>query len=705
MPNVFAVGSGVKAISLDSLQNWGDLGIMPWATEGGQQSTTTLAAEVAFLFRAIHLRAGALADVPWAIYRAASDVALWESDTAAPPALAQFANIEELLYRTEIALCLSSTAYWFKERNRVKVLGLRWLDPTSMAPHWTPQGIDYYVRSANSTTAHLVPDDVVYIWNRGLGETEPMPPPARAAMHAAQALYNTNAFVRAFFERGAIKATLLTVDGPASPAEREKLKAWWARALAGVRNAFGAEVINAAVKPIVIGEGIGELSNTALTAEQREDIATALGVPHSLVMSNAANFATADADRKNFYDTTIIPECSSMARQINAQLFEPLGLRFAWLPEAMNIYQADETQRASAVASYVNAGMPLSVAVRLLGIDLPEGVEPEDLDPEPQPAPVAPPAPVQESDAQAPEGKAIEAAQFRRWLKKKPERDIGDFEAAYLSPVEMDELAAEVKGVATEQPPFGLPETFTPETVGAYKAMVLQLDPGDDEAEQRIRDALDKRSEREIAKALDEWAAEVLPEGASVAQVQMAVSQLAAPQRVKDALQRALIAGADLGVSVTVAQLDSVGFGFDWTLVNTRAREWATQYGYDLVSRITDTTRRGLQEAVSRWVDKGEGLDALQKDLTPLFGRERAKVIAQTETTNVYAHANELAAIESGVVDEMEFCTANDERVCPECGPMHGERRPIRGTYANGKGKPALHPRCRCWERPVVRED
>jgi SPP1 gp7 family putative phage head morphogenesis protein len=337
-------------------------------------------------------------------------------------------------------------------------------------------------------------------------------------------------------------------------------------------------------------------------------------------------------------------------------------------------------------------------------------VEAEDLDPEPQPEQLAPEpvvaaaqdAPAQPAQsAQAAEGKAIEAAQFRRWLKKKPERDIADFEAAYLSPVEIDGIAAEVKGVATEQPPFGWPASITPEWV---KALVLQLDPGDDEAEQLIRMAVEDRTALNLGQAMEEWRIKLLHPELTEAQVRMLALNLETPRQVRDAIEQGLIDAADLGVSVTVAQMESVGFGFDFTLANIHAREWATRYAYDLVSRIEDTTRRGLQEAVTRWVDNGQALDALRRDLEPLFGGRRARLIASTETTNVYAHANEMAAHESGVVDEMEACTARDERVCPVCGVMHGQRRPIRGTYPDGKGRPSWHPGCRCWERPVVRD-
>jgi len=709
MPDVIAVGNGVKTYSLDSLQNWSDLGITPWATGSGQRSTTQLAASVAFLFRAVNLRAAALADVPWTIYK--GETALWESDETMPDALAHFGDIEELLYRTEAALCLTSTAYWYKLRNRVRVTGLQWLDPTATAPYLSLTGeITWFDHSAANGLQRFAIDDVVYIWNRGIGEVDPAPPPAAAAAQAAQALYNTNAFVRAFFERGAIKATLLTVEGAPSLAEKEKLKSWWARMMGGVRNAFATEVISAAVKPVVIGEGISELSNTALTAEQREDIATALGVPHSLLMSNAANFATAQADRLTFYDTTIIPECNSIARQINRQLFAPLGLRFVWRPEAMNIYQENEQERAAAFAAYVAAGMPLSVTVRLLGIDLPEGVEPEDLDPEPQPEPAPPPADAPEPAQDAPAmhaddtqaanaaGKSIEAAQFRRWLKKRTNANLRDFEAHYLSPVELEALAG-ARGVATEQPPFAWPESITPEWV---KAMVLQLDPGDDGAEQVMRMASERRMASNLGNAFDEWLARHFHPDLTEAQARMLAMDLQTPQEVLDAIERGLIDAADIGVSVAVAQLEGVGFGFDFTLANIHAREAAQRYSYDLVRGIEETTRRGLQEAVGRWTENGQPLDALRRDIEPLFGSKRARLIAATESTRAYQSGAEAAYTESGVVGGMTWQAVADERICPVCGALHGTEAPLGGTW--GGLKPPAHPGCRCFARPVLKE-
>lgn len=225
----------------------------------------------------------------------------------------------------------------------------------------------------------------------------------------------------------------------------------------------------------------------------------------------------------------------------------------------------------------------------------------------------------------------------------------------------------------------------------------MQLDPDDDEAEQRIRDALDRRSERELRAALGAWLDDVLPENATPAQVQAAVAQLSVPQRVRDVLQRALVDAADLGVSVAVDQLGSIGF--DYTLAMAEARQWASVYTYELVQGINATTRRGMQEAIARWVDNGEPLEALRRDLEPMFGRRRARLIAATETTRAYQQGAEQGYRASGVVTGMEWRTARDELVCPVCGPRHGQRMALGSADA-----PPAHPNCRCWTAPVVRE-
>ena len=716
---------GEKSIELDNLQRWEQLGNVPWRDES--TGVHRYYAAVPFVYRGVEIRANTLSGLPWAILRGETD--LWTSeDPSPPPELAMLGELPDWLWCIEAALCLTATAYLYKQRNRVRITGLRWLDPTLIQPTLDfHEGIIGWQRSlmmgAADIPLQLAVDDVVAVWLKGLAELSPRVPPAQAAMAVAGASYNLQAFVARFFQRGAIKATLLTVPQGTGKPEREKLKAWWERVMAGIRNAFGAEVVSADVKPVVIGEGLKELSNTELTTSQREEIATAFGIPHSMMLSNAANFATSVQDETNFYNTTIIPEARLIQRQLNRQLFEPMGYRFEFRPNELSVFQEDEKNRSAAVEGYVRAGMKLSVAAEILGVDMPAGMKYTDLDPEePEPTPVVPPTsnmpvlnqtvpPGQEATPD-PERQA-EIRRFRAWAKRRAHPDPAKFASDLLSDADKRAFLDELPGAATAQYPFrtwhgtGIPEHI--------KALVLQLDPDDDEAEQQARMEIERRAERALAQALARVLADATPGNDD--DVPRLVDQIDRELRqgrtVRDVLERMLLESADLGVSMAIAQAEAIGFGFDWTLANLHARDWAAQHAGRLIGQISDTTRRMVQQATARWIENGEPLARLVQDLEGTFGRPRARLIASTEVTNVVTEGNLLAWREAGFGEtepnpkpalhpgcrcwivvrinddgsaDYIWMTAHDERVCPQCGPLHGRVVGIaraRGTNAD----------------------
>jgi hypothetical protein len=63
------------------------------------------------------------------------------------------------------------------------------------------------------------------------------------------------------------------------------------------------------------------LANTELTAVRREDIATAMGIPQTLLFSTGAGGlgggGVVTQDEKHFYDKTIRAECELIAGVLN----------------------------------------------------------------------------------------------------------------------------------------------------------------------------------------------------------------------------------------------------------------------------------------------------------------------------------------------------------------------------------------------------
>jgi HK97 family phage portal protein len=413
--------------------------------------------------------------MPWAIFKGENKVLSDEDDLTDYPFLD---NLTDLLELTESALCILGYAYWFKQRNlRNQPLGLRWFAPDTMQVLYDRnQGITGFRRLLDPTRTmqagiDFTPDDIVYFrLSNAMSELEPGTPPAQAAMADASVLHNMSSFKSAYFERGAIKATILTIEGNPAEAEVKKLEQWWKRFFSGVRSAWATAAVRAGVTPVVVGEGLESLSNSELTIESRQAIATALGVPDSIISANAANFATAQQDEINFLSNCIIPESRLIERTLNRQLFAATGLRFKFEPERLSAMQEDEEQRASSYATYVNAKIRPSIAAQLVGLNLPDGVTFEMLDAdlaaeqelqrqqtEAQIARLNAPA-----QGQLPERSSAsrddEVRRLKRWAKGKKSPDVDAFHSHILEREEKL-IALGMEDAGAEDAPFPASDT------------------------------------------------------------------------------------------------------------------------------------------------------------------------------------------------------------------------------------------------------
>lgn len=138
--------------------------------------------------------------------------------------------------------------------------------------------------------------------------------------------------------------------------------------------------------------------------------------------------------------------------------------------------------------------------------------------------------------------------------------------------------------------------------------------------------------------------------------------------------------------------------GVDWNRVSGAAQQWATEHTYELVKGLTDTSRAFLRDAISEWISSGEPLAELVDNLAPMFGANRANLIAATEVTRAFAQSNRIVWQASDAVTGMRFNTAADDHICAECGPLDGQ------VFAldDDENAPPLHPGCRCWLSPEV---
>lgn len=156
----------------------------------------------------------------------------------------------------------------------------------------------------------------------------------------------------------------------------------------------------------------------------------------------------------------------------------------------------------------------------------------------------------------------------------------------------------------------------------------------------------------------------------------------------------------------------------DWDVFNERAIDYLRRYNFDLVGGITETSRKQTQRAIESWVRSGNKFDSLVAMLDPIFGGDRAKRIATTEVTKIFADGNTEAWRATGQVAAREWRASQDERVCPICGEDPETGAPgLHGTTAK-IGEPFIHPttgvqydnppahvNCRCSLVPIVGSD
>lgn len=138
--------------------------------------------------------------------------------------------------------------------------------------------------------------------------------------------------------------------------------------------------------------------------------------------------------------------------------------------------------------------------------------------------------------------------------------------------------------------------------------------------------------------------------------------------------------------------------------VNQRAVEYAQSYvtkwlqGLDAVS--TEALRRAL---IYFETTPGASVGDIIGQLLPHFSPVRAERIAVTETTRMYAMANQLAGQElaakfPGVKVTKMWMTNVDDLVCPICRPLDGKEVPLDQAFnADGVFNPPAHVNCRCW--------
>lgn len=154
-------------------------------------------------------------------------------------------------------------------------------------------------------------------------------------------------------------------------------------------------------------------------------------------------------------------------------------------------------------------------------------------------------------------------------------------------------------------------------------------------------------------------------------------------------------------------------------VVNKWMRANIDKFGSEVDRTTKDKIFEIIEDGNLEWLSS----DSIARNVTEAFdwfSKSRAKMIARTEITRAANYGEEKAWIDSGVVEEKERYTAQDEITCPRCRQMDGKviglwksfiknwetmtdwKQEYTINYENVK-TPPLHPSCRCTLLPVIK--
>ncbi len=676
-------GGAAKSIALNDMGRF-----FPTLFPGiSQRTVLALYTLVSWTYRCIQLRANGAMSVPWKLARRGNE------DSEVKLESTPYAGVdwEWLWWRTEAARLIWGASYWLKLE-----ADLQWLNPIYMMPITDPvQGLVGFRQSMGGLQRNYPVDQIVYLptWNTS-DDFRPGTAEGAVAQPPGALVANANEWTSKFFERGALPATVLSTDRNIDDAEIERVESVWERLFGGVRNAFKTAVLRLGLKPTVIGFPLKDLALPEVMQSEKEQISVAFGIPITMLDASAANFATAKQDDLHFYTKTVFPTRKLTGSAVNRQLWWPLNYEMHWQFNEVEAIQQDEAEKAEGAAllmeemdrqktaQVLTRDRAVWLAEELwktLGYDFPAD-KPDEEPEEAEPAEQMPPTMLQQQQRVREITQGVQAAEksakvdntamldsLRRWRRKaKNRKGVCAFESNNIP--EWVKAAMDIR--------------LTTDWETAFDPFLKAMPD--------IQGGLEAKLQRRIAAIYSDWLDRITNAAITGTPTDLAGMyteiQAAAELMYTDAITSGML-----------AQAADLGWGVDYDDLLTEGLEWAGQEGRVLVGRISGTDREYVDK-IRAQLQAGEITeDAAREMIARAFGKARASTIAATETTRALAESSFAlqADLEAqGVKTVQRWLTAEDERVCPICGPLdHTTEDSWLAAYPTG---PPAHVNCRC---------
>lgn len=561
----------------------------------------------------------------------------------------------EMMELHQLNLDISGKSFWWVPKNRLGVPGEIWVIPSNMV---TPvpskeRFVEGFVLRSGSELIPLSRDEVIWYkmpdllnpWE-GVGYAD-------AASIEIQSEDASGRWNRNFFSNSARPDGVLEYEKRLTTEDFERLRLSWNSQHQGVGRSHKVAILEGGVKWKQIQTSVKDMDFPNLRKMTRENIMFTFGIPQSVMgISENVNRANAEAGEYAFARWLIHPRLVKVRDKLNQRLvpmFDTGGVVKLGFEEVVpeTIDQQRENSESGIRSGYMTINeareaSPLNLAPLTsdIGNDLlvPLNLVPTDTT-------KSSPAGRQKDDLVLREG------QFKDALIQGDDR-LERFWLEYVA-----------KGAQTEQALIDkLRDYFEDQADFA----IDQLQAG----EKLGSDLFSSRDDKTLRELMEPLLTDLI-----VRSLQDGIVLLNPPIDRRTVKQE------------TVAEKAAVA----WLKKKLRLD----------AKDVNDTTKKAISKQLVVGFEKGEDIDQIATRVRGVFDsatRSRALKIARSETIAAASEGALRGYDESGVVKEVQFLTAMDERVDDECQDLDG----VEFSISEASGKIPVHPNCRCTWIPVV---
>ena len=592
--------NGKKAIV--SIPGWVN-DLAEGTTSKNASSPVSAWSNVPLLFRAVNLRCQSISSIPFVLFKNGENVGNeWPFE---------YAPLPELIYKIELGLLLTGAAYVLKKYDGKVLTDLQCLNPTTVTWKYK-NGQNIYTQKVGDKSFGPWTDDEVVSFREpsmtsdvGAGVA-----PASVALQSSKLRFNMDEFAQNFFSNGGQPVTLITTEGNPSQAEMERAQNFFRRSMQGVANAWRTIFLRGDLKVTPLTPDLSSMEMYNLNQHVVLDIGAALGIPRSVLESDAANYATSVADMRSFWENTVRPRIPMFEDAINNKVFAGAvdDYRLVMTPENLAIFQEDEKERSTSLLQYVQAGVPLSKAMAMLGLDptenLPEidnGIEEVEAGEHERP-----PGTVEDSAAD-------EMRAWRKYELKRSGKPHRPFKAKHINQSTVKAILSDLKDAGDK---FAIEKVFD-----RYAGNTAKIQPGDIEAITRVVD------------------------------IDQAFKYLSEPNvDVLETFGRWSLANV-----LKEARRDGPKFRND----SQRMQEFVNVDFAKNMTEINETTRRTAAKVIQGGIDEGLSYKEMARNLEDEFGSPyRKRMIVRTQVGHAANFAIDEGMRQSGIVSERRWVTS-----------------------------------------------